>query len=230
VHSVFNYLTAYSEASSYSPLTISPINLAATVLEHIQRETEHARAGRPAKIVAKMNALLDKNVIEALYRASQAGVKTDLIVRGMCSLRPNVPGISENITVRSIVGRFLEHSRIFYFLNGGDEEIYVSSADWMPRNLYERVEVLCPVTDHNLRLRLKDEILAAYMADNIKSRFLDRNGRYIRLPRRKDQLVFSAQDFLIGVAEGTATAADIPEPVELPARAPARKKQLVRSS
>jgi len=229
VHSVFNYLTAYSEASSYSPLTISPINLAATVLEHIQRETEHARAGRPARIIAKMNALLDKNVIEALYRASQAGVKMDLIVRGMCSLRPQVTGISDNITVRSIVGRFLEHSRIFYFLNGGNEEMYVSSADWMPRNLYERVEVLCPVTDHNLKLRLKDEILAAYMADNMKSRFLDRNGRYVRLPRRKDQLAFSAQDFLIAVAEGTATAADIPEPLELPARAPARRKELIKT-
>src|SRR5262249_49141131 len=138
IHAVFNYLTAYSEAQTYSPLSISPINVAGDTLAQIHREAEHARHGRPARIVAKMNALLDKNVIEALYRASQAGVKIDLIVRGMCSLRPGVPGVSENITVRSVVGRFLEHSRIFYFENGGDEEIYISSADWMPRNLYER--------------------------------------------------------------------------------------------
>src|SRR5215467_3969831 len=175
-----------------------------------------------------MNALLDKNVIEALYRASQAGVKIDLIVRGMCSLRPNVTGISDNITVRSIVGRFLEHSRIFYFANGGDEEIYMSSADWMPRNLYERAEVLCPVTDPSLKQRVKHEILAAYLADNVKARFLDRNGRYVRLPRRKDQQPFAAQDFLIAVAEGAATAADIPEMAKPPSRPSAqRRKELV---
>jgi len=219
VHSLFNYLTAYSEAPSYSPLAIAPIELAATTLAQIQRETEHARAGRPARIVAKMNALLDKNVIQALYRASQAGVEIELIVRGMCSLRPGVPGISENITVRSIVGRFLEHTRIFYFENGGDEEMQISSADWMPRNLYERVEVLCPVLDATLQQRLKDEILAAYLADNVKARFLDRNGRYFHLPRHRGAKSFSAQDFLIALAEGAATAADIPEPVRPPARA-----------
>ncbi len=230
VHSVFNYLTAYSEASSYGPLAISPIDLAASALEQIHREAEHAAAGRPAHIIAKMNALLDKNVIEALYRASQAGVKIDLTVRGMCSLRPGVPGVSDNIVVRSVVGRLLEHSRIFYFANGGDEEIYISSADWMPRNLYERVEVLCPVLDESLKLRIKEEILAAYMADNVKARFLDRNGQYARLPRRRGEKEFSAQDFLIAVAEGTANAADIPAPV-MPRsrRAPAghRRKQLL---
>jgi polyphosphate kinase len=213
VHSVFNYLTAYSEAQTYAPLAISPVNLAANTLTQIERETEHARAGRPARIIAKMNALLDKNVIEALYRASQAGVKIELLVRGMCSLRPGIPGISSNITVRSIVGRFLEHSRIFYFENGGDEEIYISSADWMPRNLYERVEVLCPVLDPVLKQRLKDEILAAYLADNTKARFLDRNGDYFRPPHRRADKSFSAQDFLIAVAEGAVSAADIPEPV-----------------
>lgn len=227
VHSVFNYLTAYSEAATYAPLVISPIDLASATLGYIQRETEHARAGKPAKIIAKMNALLDKNVIQALYRASQAGVKIDLIVRGMCSLRPNVPGISENITVRSIVGRFLEHSRIFYYLNGGHEEIHVSSADWMPRNLYERVEVLAPVADIGLKLRLKDEILAAYLGDNTKARFMDRNGRYVRAARRKDQPSFIAQDFLIAVAEGSATAADIPEPVEAPFRTSVSRKRQV---
>jgi polyphosphate kinase len=213
VHSVFNYLTAYSEAPSYEPLAISPVGIAATTLDQIQREAEHAAHGRPARIIGKMNSLLDKNVIEALYRASQAGVSIDLIVRGMCSLRPGVPGVSESITVRSIVNRFLEHSRIFYFENGGNEEIYISSADWMSRNLYERIEVLCPVLDPALKQRMKDEILAAYLADNVKARFLDRNGKYSRLPRPRGQKDFAAQDFLIAVAEGTATAADIPEPV-----------------
>jgi polyphosphate kinase len=177
-----------------------------------------------------MNALLDKNVIQALYRASQEGVKIDLTVRGMCSLRPGVTGISENIVVRSVVGRFLEHSRIFYFENGGDEEIYISSADWMPRNLYERVEVMCPLLDPSLKQRVKDEILAAYLADNTKARFLERNGRYFRAPRRRGDERFSAQDFLIAVAEGTGTAASIPEAVLPPAKTIVRRpaRQLVR--
>jgi polyphosphate kinase len=224
VHALFNYLTAYAEAPTYSPLAISPIDLAPAVLSLIQREAEHARAGRPAKIIAKMNALLDKNVIQALYRASQAGVQIDLNVRGMCSLRPGVAGISENIAVRSIVGRFLEHSRIFLFANGGDEEIYISSADWMPRNLYERVEIMCPLLDPALGQRVKNEILAAYRADNTKSRFLDRSGRYLRLPRRRGEARFCAQEFLIALAEGTATAASIPEPVSPAAKAPKRAR------
>jgi polyphosphate kinase len=230
VHSVFNYLTAYSEAPSYAPLAISPIDLAATTLSQIHREAEHAANGRPARIIAKMNSLLDKNVIEALYRASQAGVSIDLNVRGMCSLRPGVPGVSENIVVRSVVGRLLEHSRIFYFENGGDDEVYISSADWMPRNLYERVEVLCPVLDPSLKQRVKNEILAAYLSDNVKARFLDRHGNYSRLPRRRGTKDFSAQEFLIAVAEGTATAAGMPDPV-MPRRvsrpAVRGKKQLV---
>ena len=229
VHSVFNYLTAYSEAPNYRPLAISPIDLAATTLEQIHREAEHAANGRPARIIAKMNSLLDKNVIEALYRASQAGVPIDLTVRGMCSLRPGVPGISDNIVVRSVVGRLLEHTRIFYFENGGEDEVFISSADWMPRNLYERVEVLCPVQDPHLKQRLKSEILAAYQADNVKARFLDREGRYTRAPRRRGEAGFSAQDFLIAVAEGTATAADIPEPVTPRPKTSVgrRKKQVV---
>jgi polyphosphate kinase len=228
VHSVFHYLTAHAEAQSYMPISVSPVDLATNTLALILRETEHAKEGRPARIVAKMNALLDKNVIQALYRASQAGVKIELIVRGMCSLRPGVSGISDNITVRSIVGRLLEHSRIFYFENGGEEEIYIASADWMPRNLYERVEVLCPVLDAGLKQRVKDEILAAYLADNTKARLLDRAGQYLHVRRRKAQSTFSAQDFLIAVAEGTASVSDIPEPVTLLPKAERdRKKQLV---
>ena len=225
VHSIFHYLTAHAEASTYEPLAISPVDLATTTLSLILREMEHAREGRPARIVAKMNALLDKNVIQALYHASQQGVKIELIVRGMCSLRPGVPGISENITVRSIVGRFLEHSRIFYFANGGQEEIYISSADWMPRNLYERVEVLCPILDEKLKQRMKEEILAAYLADNMKARFLDRNGRYSRPPRRTMAGAFSAQDFLIAVAEGSATLANVPQPVAVAQKASVSKKK-----
>jgi polyphosphate kinase len=173
-------------------------------LEMIEREAEHARAGRPARIVGKMNNLADPDSIRALYAASQAGVDIDLIVRGMCGLRPGIPGISDNIQVRSIVGRFLEHSRAFYFLNGGQDEAYISSADWMPRNLYERAEVLCPVRDPGLLERLRDEILGAYLADNCKARLLTRSGAYKRLSggSKKGGGDFSAQDFLIAVAEG----------------------------
>src|SRR6202044_2593827 len=148
----------YAEHADYGPLMVAPLNLAEHCLALIAREAEHARHGRPAHIIAKMNALLDKNIITALYAASQAGVKIDLIVRGVCALRPGVRGVSDNIRVRSIVGRFLEHSRIYYFGNGGDEEIYMGSADWMPRNLYERVEVLVPLRDEVLRDRVRHEI------------------------------------------------------------------------
>jgi polyphosphate kinase len=203
---------------------VAPVDLASSVLALIQRESEHARAGKPAAIIAKMNALLDKNVIQMLYKASQAGVKIHLDIRGMCSLRPGVPGVSDNIVVRSVVGRFLEHSRIFYFENAGEDELYISSADWMPRNLYERVEVMCPLLDPILKQRVKDEILAAYMADNVKARSLDRNGNYARVPRRRGQPAFSAQDFLISVAEGNANASGIPEPV-LPAAKSVRTRK-----
>ena len=176
----------------------------------IDREAEHARAGRPARIIAKMNSLLDHPVIDALYRASQAGVSIDLIVRGICALRPGVPGQSENIRVRSIVGRFLEHSRIFLFANDGDEQIYCGSADWMPRNLYERCEAAFPISDETQRARLRDEILAAYLADNSKARLLQRDGSYIRVPGNAP--AFNAQEFLIALTDGRATLADIPAP------------------
>jgi polyphosphate kinase len=215
VHDVFAFLTAYAEHSSYAPLMVSPLNLAEHSLDLIAREAEHARMGRPARIVAKMNALLDKNIIAALYRASQAGVEIDLIVRGMCALRPGVRGISDRIRVRSIVGRFLEHSRIFYFSNGGQEAIYVSSADWMPRNLYERVEVMFPIKDERLADRLRHEILDAYLADTLKARVLTRDGSYIRAwrqsgKRRPPVPGFNAQEFLVGLAEGKQTAPAIP--------------------
>jgi len=146
-----------------------------------------------------MNGLIDRRTVEALYIASQAGVEIDLIVRGMCSLRPGVKGLSERIRVRSIVGRFLEHSRIFYFANGGEEQIYCGSADWMPRNLVERCEVLFPVTQPDLKKRLRGEILQAYLDDNMKARLLQPDGEYIRAPH--SETPFSAQDYLIALVE-----------------------------
>jgi polyphosphate kinase len=236
-HNVFSFLTAYAEHASYDPLFVAPVNLAEHLLSLIAREAEHARHGRPAHIIAKMNALLDKNIVMALYRASQAGVKIDLLVRGICSLRPGVRGVSDNIRVRSIVGRFLEHSRIYYFSNAGEEEIYLGSADWMPRNLYERVEVIFPVKDELLRERVKQEILDAYLADNRKARVLQSDGSYKRVwqmgGRRKlpaNVPSFSAQDFLIGVAEGKLSPEAIPvEPVRKVRRAvPVRREKQQR--
>ncbi|MDT8070828.1 MAG: polyphosphate kinase 1 [Terriglobia bacterium] len=216
VHDVFNFLTAYAEYPKYDPLLVAPLDLADHTLELIAREAEHAREGRPARIIAKMNALIDKGVIQELYRASQAGVQIDLIVRGACALKPGIRGLSNRIRVRSIVGRFLEHSRIFYFENGGDEEIYLGSADWMPRNLYERVEVIFPLKDSMLRYRVRHEILEAYLRDTAKARILQRNGTYVREHRGRGRSAnvstgFSAQQFLIEVAEGKRTFEDIPK-------------------
>jgi polyphosphate kinase len=221
VHQVFNFLTAYSEQAHYEPLLVAPIDLAQRILNLIDRETAHARAGRPARIVAKMNAILDKAVIEALYRASQAGVDIDLIVRGICALRPAVRGVSTRIRVRSIVGRFLEHSRIFYFANGGAEEIYVGSADWMGRNLYGRAEVVFPIKDAGLRHRLRYEILEAYLADNVKARLLRSDGTYAPAPR--STTAFSAQDWLLALAEGKPDLQPIPAPARSTKRVPASK-------
>jgi polyphosphate kinase len=217
VHDVFSFLTAYAEHPNYDPLLVAPLDLAEHCLALIAREAEHARHGRPARIIAKMNALLDKNIISALYRASQAGVQIDLVVRGICALKPGIRGVSDHIRVRSIVGRFLEHSRIYYFANGGNEEIYLGSADWMPRNLYERVEVLFPVKDELLRERIRHEILESYMADNLKSRILQKDGTYIRAwkaqgrrrPPTGDK-AFNSQDFLISLAEGKQSLDGLP--------------------
>lgn len=211
VHRVFNFLTAYSEQSSYDPLLVAPLEMAERIAGLIRREADHARDRRPAHIIAKMNSLLDKDVIQELYEASRAGVQIDLIVRGICTLRPGVRGLSDNIRVRSIVGRFLEHSRIFYFENGGEPDIYMGSADWMPRNLYERVETLFPVREPLLRDRLRYEILPAYLADNAKARLLHADGSYgYHHPRSRTAQPFSAQDFLIAVAEGKKSIDAIP--------------------
>jgi polyphosphate kinase len=210
VHNVFNYLTAHAQSDDYLPLLVAPLNLAEGMAQKIHREAEHAAEGRPAHIIAKMNSLLDQSIIDALYAASQAGVTIDLIVRGICALRPGVKGLSENIRVRSIVGRFLEHSRIFYFENGGEEEIYCGSADWMPRNLYERCEVIFPILDAKLRQRIRHEILAAYLADTAESRFLLPSGTYVRA--QKSPAPFHAQTFFMRLAEGKASDSEIPAP------------------
>lgn len=219
VHAVFNFLTARSEQSNYRPLFVSPVDLAKNCIELIGRETNHARRKRPARIIAKVNALLDQPMIEALYRASQAGVEIDLIVRGACALRPNVRGLSHKIRVRSIVGRFLEHSRIFYFENGSNPEIYLGSADWMPRNLYERVEVMFPLKDPSLSKRVYHEILLGYLRDNEKTRLLGSDGKYSRAYSNGSgrNSRFSAQDFFIKLAEkGPETGLEtIPTPPPL---------------
>jgi polyphosphate kinase len=162
-------------------------------LEMIGREAENAAAGTPARIIAKINRLADREIVSALYAASQAGVEIDLIVRGVCTLRPGVPGLSENIRVRSIVGRLLEHSRTYYFENGGDPEVYIGSSDWMPRNLDRRVEVISPVRDPHFRKYLAEEYLEAYLKDNTKAWILQPDGRYTRVPRGEDEPEFNAQ-------------------------------------
>jgi len=200
VHDVFNYLTAYAEKAHYKPLMVAPKDMAKTCIGLIEREARHARRGRPARIIAKCNAIVDQPVVKALYRASQAGVDIDLIVRGQCTLVPGLRGISSRIRVRSIVGRFLEHSRIYYFENGGKPEIYLGSADWMPRNLYERVEVLFPLKDESLRQRICNEILPAYLADNLKARILGSDGKYTYVRRGQNGKGFSVQEHLMRVA------------------------------
>jgi polyphosphate kinase len=177
----FNYLTGYSSQKDYRKLLVSPVNLRDQLNELIEREIAHAKAGRPGRIIAKLNRLADTNLIERLYEASQAGVSIDFIVRGICMLRPGVPGLSENIRVRSIVGRFLEHSRLMYFLNDGNEEIYLGSADWMVRNLDRRVEVVTPIEDPGFKKYLKEEVLQAYLRDNVNARELQPDGSYVRI-------------------------------------------------
>jgi polyphosphate kinase len=189
----FNYLTGYSRQQDYRRLLVSPVNLREKLTALIERETANAKAGRPAQIIAKLNRLADPIIIHLLYDASAAGVTIDLIVRGICMLRPGVPGLSENICVRSIVGRFLEHSRIYYFANDGDEEVYIGSADWMPRNLNRRVEVVCPINDPGLKEYLKREVLDAYLRDSVNARALLPDGSYERVQPEPADEPFDSQ-------------------------------------
>ena len=190
---VFNMLSGYSEPENWNKLIVAPIWMKNKFVSLISRETENARQGKEARIVAKMNSLCDPVIIRALYEASNAGVKIDLIIRGICCLKTGIKDLSENITVRSIVGNFLEHSRIFYFYNDGFEEVYMGSADWMPRNLDKRVEITFPVEDVDLKLRVM-EILNIQLADTLKAYVMQSDGTYEKQSLRgRDKL--SAQDY-----------------------------------
>jgi polyphosphate kinase len=197
VTDLFNYLTGYSAKRSYSKLLVSPVNLRDRLESLIRREIDHQIQGKRGHLVLKMNALVDHQIIRLLYQASQAGVKIDLLVRGICCLRPGIPSISDNIQVTSVVGRFLEHSRIYYFHNGGDEEVYVGSADMMPRNLDRRVEVLFPLEDPALIQHVKDEILAVYLADSVKAREMRSDGSYVRRHAARGGQTVNTQNVLI---------------------------------
>jgi polyphosphate kinase len=193
---LFNYLTGFSEQRHYRKLMVAPVELRDKLNALFDREIEHKRSGRPARIIAKFNRLADLQIIEKLYEVSRAGVEVDLIVRGICMLRPGIPGLSENIRVRSVVGRFLEHSRVFWFANGGEEELYIGSADWMTRNLKNRIEVVAPVTDPNAKRYLRNVLLDAYLADNTKARELQPDGRYTPVVTRSEP--FDSQEYFIG--------------------------------
>ncbi len=191
---VFNMLSGYSEPKNWNRLVLAPLWLRDTFMRLIRRETEHARNHEPARIVAKMNSLCDKEIIAALYEASAAGVEIDLIIRGICCLKTGIPGVSETIHVRSIVGNFLEHARIFYFRNGGNEEFYMGSADWMPRNLDKRVEIMFPVEDPVLREKVR-HILQVQLDDNVKAHILQPSGVYEKIDKRGKVLVNAQETF-----------------------------------
>jgi polyphosphate kinase len=193
---LFNYLTGYSNQVQYRELLVAPLDLRRRLRALLEREAAHALAGKPAHVVIKVNGLSDSSIIRDLYRASRAGVRIDLIVRGICTIRPGLPGISETITVRSIVGRFLEHSRIFSFENGGEPEVYIGSADLMERNLNRRVETLFPVRDETLRRYLRDTVLDAYLRDTLRAWTLHSDGHYDRVAAESGP-AFSSQHYLI---------------------------------
>jgi polyphosphate kinase len=224
VHHVFNFLTAYAERPKFTPLFVAPLNLGKNCAALIDREAANARKGKPAFIVAKINALLDEKIIQALYRASQAGVQIELIVRGACALRPGVRGLSSRIRVRSVIGRFLEHSRLFVFGNAGAPEIYLGSADWMQRNIYERVEVMFHLRDPGLCSQILSEVVAPYLADTAKTRLLRPDGDYVRAHHRRhaesngsrpashNAAHFNVQETLITFAENREAAELAPLP------------------
>jgi polyphosphate kinase len=197
VTQLFNSLTGFSKAETYARLLVAPTGLRTGFMNLIERETEHARAGRPSGITAKLNAINDQRIAAALYRASQAGVPIELVVRGMCVLRPGIPGVSETIRVSSIVSSFLEHSRIFVFTNAGEREVYIGSADWMGRNLDRRVETVVPVLDPVLQEVICDDIIDVYVRDNVKARVLHADGTYeLRTQRGGEPRIDAQQIFL----------------------------------
>jgi polyphosphate kinase len=195
---LFNFLTGYSQHYDYQKLLVAPVNLREKIIAMIRREVENKVNGKPSRIIIKINSLTDIDTIYELYKASKAGIKIDLIIRGICMLRPGIEGLSENIRVISVVGRFLEHSRIFYFANGGQEEIYIGSADLMQRNLNRRVEVIVPIKDKWLSQYVKEEILAAYLQDNVNSQSLQYNGEYRKLNPLTSDTAFDSQLYFVG--------------------------------
>jgi polyphosphate kinase len=201
---IFNYLTGYSDKRAYRRFLVAPLNLRSGLEALVRREMEQQRKGGQGHIILKINSLVDKPMIQLLYEASQAGVRIDLIVRGMCCLRPGVPGVSETIGVRSIVGRFLEHSRAFWFHNGGSEEVYLGSADLMGRNLDRRVEILFPVLDRRLVRQVRDDVLETCLRDNVKARAMMPDGSYARIVRSAGEKPFDAQAELIRRRTGGA--------------------------
>jgi polyphosphate kinase len=204
VSEMFNLLTGYSQRRRWRKLVVAPVELRERVIALIERERGHAESGKPARIIVKMNALVEVSVIDALYRASQAGVDIDLVIRGTCSLRAGLPGVSDRIRVTSIVDRFLEHSRVFYFANDGNPEVFLASADWMPRNFFRRVEVMFPVEDAQLKARICERTLPAILADNVKARVANPDGSYRRATPAEGQPAVRSQTALHSLARGSA--------------------------
>ena len=206
---LFNLLTGYSQGRRWRKFLAAPVGLREQVIELIEREGRNAEAGKPARIIVKMNALVEPTVIDALYRSARLGVRIDLVVRGTCCLRPGIPGLSENIRVISIVDRFLEHSRIFYFENGGDPDVFLGSADWMPRNFYRRIELMFPVEDPKLKTRITQELLPIVLGDKVKARQLQADGSYIRLsPAPGEEPIRSQAVFQSQARESARVAVD----------------------
>ncbi|HZT83445.1 MAG TPA: polyphosphate kinase 1 [Gemmataceae bacterium] len=232
VSALFNYLTGYSELPQWRKLVVAPSRLQSFFLEKIQKETDFQKAGKGGRIIAKMNGLLEPAIVQALYRASQAGVRIDLACRGICALRPGLPGVSDNIRVVSVVDRFLEHSRIFYFGNGGDPQVYIGSADWMDRNLSRRVEVVWPVEQPDLKQRLIREVIGTVLADNVKARLLLPDGTYRRLaPENGQPRVRSQERFLEIAAQNAARRLnEVPPPIPYPEARPRRVRQRKRQT
>jgi polyphosphate kinase len=214
---LFNYLTGYGELPAWQKLVVAPSQLQTFMIDRIEREIKHQQAGRGGKILAKINGIVEPAIIQQLYRASQAGVKIEILCRGICALRPGLPGVSDNIRVRSVIDRFLEHSRIYYFGNGGDPQIYIGSADLMDRNLSRRVEVIWPIEQPDLKARLIDEILMTSLSDNVKSRELMPDGSYRRVNAPKDDSANRSQQRFLELAAASAIRRALPAPAPRPA-------------
>jgi polyphosphate kinase len=199
---LFNHLTGYSTKNDFRKLLVAPFNLRSGLEKLVRREIEHARAGQKAHLIFKVNAIVDPRFIELLYEASRAGVKIDLMVRSMCSLKPGIKGVSENVNVISIVGRYLEHSRVYYFHNAGKEEVYIGSADLMQRNLDHRVEVLFPLENAEHVRYVRDKMLETYLKDNMRARLMQEDGTYVRLTPPGEDKALDVQEFFMNHYRG----------------------------